>query len=339
MADALRPPRTWDSPGRHFDSALQHPWYRAVYRLQSTIITSNAAFFDGLGFDPVLMPVTTPSVSSPMGLGSDSLPVSVRIMDRETYLADSMQFQLEYLLRHGASGVYYIMPSFRGENHSSRHLNEFHHSEIEMLGGFEDLLGVAAKFVVALTADLLKRHGALIREAAGTLRHIEEVLKVGEAIPRISQVEAQRLLSGEPGAFEALKDGSVRITARGERSLLAKTGGIVFLTHPPHSIVPFYQAYSPDGIHAEAADLLLGIGETLGCGERHRTRAEAETALKRHGVAETPYGWYLDLKERYPLRTGGFGMGLERYLAWMLRHEDIRDIPLIPRIGAIASAP
>ena len=66
------------------------------------------------------MPITSESVTSPMGLGSDSLPVSVELFDKNVYLADSMQFYLEYLLRQHPQGVFYIMPTFRGEEPDDR---------------------------------------------------------------------------------------------------------------------------------------------------------------------------------------------------------------------------
>ncbi len=66
------------------------------------------------------LPITTGSISSPMGLGSDSIPVKIQLGGRDTYLADSMQFALEYGCRFFENGVWYIMPSFRGESEDKK---------------------------------------------------------------------------------------------------------------------------------------------------------------------------------------------------------------------------
>ena len=78
----------------------------------------------------MFLPITTGSISSPMGLGSDSLPVKINLNGVPTYLADSMQFLLEYGNRFCKNGVWYIMPSFRGEQEDERHLSQFYHSEV-----------------------------------------------------------------------------------------------------------------------------------------------------------------------------------------------------------------
>lgn len=98
------------------------------------------------------------------------------------------------------------------------------------------------------------------------------------------------------------------------------------------AIVPFYQA-SQDSIHAKCADLLFGVGETVGCGERHKTGEEVRKALLEHQVNEEPYSWYIQMKEKYPLQTAGFGMGTERFILWLLKQNDIRDCQLLPRFN------
>src|SRR5262245_31653023 len=96
----LTAPATWRDPDAHFTAAIESDWYRLVFRMCAQFVHSTNDFFRSEGYSPALMPITCGSVSSPMGLGSDSLPVSIDLFGKQTYLADSMQFQLEYMLRH-----------------------------------------------------------------------------------------------------------------------------------------------------------------------------------------------------------------------------------------------
>jgi asparaginyl-tRNA synthetase len=116
-------------------------------------------------------------------------------------------------------------------------------------------------------------------------------------------------------------------------------GGFVWVTHFERLSVPFYQATGEDPTTALAADLLFGIGETVGAGERHSTEEEIRQALLLHQVDHEPYDWYLRMKALRPQRTAGFGLGTERYLCWLLQHDDIRDCQLIPRFNRRRNLP
>ena len=112
--------------------------------------------------------------------------------------------------------------------------------------------------------------------------------------------------------------------------MMKKHRGIVRLTNMDKRIVPLYQV-EVDGIHAKCADLLFGIGEVVGAGERHEKRTEVEKALQEHKFDTKGYERYLEMKEKYPMKTSGSGMGTERYMLWLLKHDDIRDCQLLPR--------
>jgi aspartyl/asparaginyl-tRNA synthetase len=323
------PPRTWDNPEKHFASALSSPWYRTVTTVNSALVNTTHRFYEKRGIIPVLMPITVSSVSSPMGLGSDSLPVDVELLGERTFLADSMQFQLEFMLRHEVPGAYYIMPTFRGEDPDDSHLNQFFHSEAEIVGGYEDVLTLVEDYVQRMSRVLLEEPVAAgLATVAGSLEHVEAVA-ADARFPRITFAEAVKILDGRH--VEEKAPGAPAITRAGERELMAHAGGPVWLTHPPHLSVPFYQAVESDGT-ARCADLLMGIGEVVGCGERHATRTETEVALALHGVAASEYEWYLRMKESAPLTTAGFGLGLERFLLWAIDHDDIRDLHVMPRL-------
>lgn len=335
---AVFPPRLWRDPQQHFVAALTSPWYRLVTELLATVTETTATFFRDQGCRAVPMPVTAGSVSSPIGLGSDSLPVSVELFEEEVYLADSMQFQLELFLRHGFDGVWYLMPTFRGEAHDETHLNQFFHSEAEIVGGFDDVIVLVEAYLVALAKALLQPElSSRLISAAGDIEHIQ-ALAESSGLPRMRHADAVDLLEGQDNEVLRTVPGGWRMPTRlGERRLIAEAGGAVWLTHPPAGTVPFYQAREPGTHNALAADLLMGPGEVVGCGERHQAVEDVLRALDHHGVDAASYEWYLEMKRLAPMRTAGFGLGVERLLMWALRHDDIRDLHSLPRIRGVAS--
>ena len=105
-----------------------------------------------------------------------------------------------------------------------------------------------------------------------------------------------------------------------------------WLTELPTKIVPFYQASEKNDFEtAKAADLLAGIGEVVGCGERCTSAQDLLKSLDFHKVSIDDYKWYYDMKNICPLQTAGFGMGIERFILWLYQHDDIRDCMLLVR--------
>ena len=92
----ITPPKSWKEPQSHFLCALDSDWYKALAVLQNELCTATYNFFHSKNMKTLFLPVTTNSISSPMGLGSDSLPVEIELFGQKTFLADSMQFMLEY---------------------------------------------------------------------------------------------------------------------------------------------------------------------------------------------------------------------------------------------------
>ena len=136
-------------------TVLEEPFYRSLVDLQDLISYETARFWRSRNVRSVHLPVTTGSISSPMGLGSDSLPVQVDLFGVPVYLADSMQFMLEYGCRLTSAGCYYLMPSFRGEDADATHLSQFFHSEAEIPGSLEDVIGVADDYIRHLASAVV----------------------------------------------------------------------------------------------------------------------------------------------------------------------------------------
>uniref|UniRef100_UPI003AAD9B97 uncharacterized protein n=1 Tax=Centroberyx gerrardi TaxID=166262 RepID=UPI003AAD9B97 len=340
-----RPPRSWEDPPTHSTLAIKSQWYRNLFQIQNTLFHSTVEYFHNTcQYSYALTPLTTDTISSPMGLGSDSEPVFVNMLGQDVYLADSMQFVLEYFLRfqENLPGTYYISPSFRGEDPDATHLNQFYHVECELLGDMDNAIHIAEGYMAHLTNSMLKKHSDIILNTAGTLTHVTDMLSKLDGKTPLPRVTLDQAIPMMPSAdcLEWVQDGQPqfgrKLTRKGERVLIEKYGGAVWLTEMDHLGVPFYQAYveGTGQCKGKAADLLLGLGETVGLGERHSTPEMVQEALRHHAVPEEAYKWYINMRQVIPLLTSGWGMGTERYLCWLLQHDDIRDIHIIPRMKA-----
>jgi asparaginyl-tRNA synthetase len=327
-------PKSWKDLDTHYQVVLQSEWYKILTKLQSDFVKSTISFYEKKNMDFLLLPITTGAISSPMGKGSDSLPVKVNISGVETYLADSMQFFLEFACRINKNGCFYLAPSFRGEDADERHLCEFYHSEAEIIGGLDDVIFLVEEYISYLSEHFLQHCEKEITSICGTTDHIKDYLNLNK-VSQCTFEEAVKILEDNPQYIVKHEDFR-SINSEGERKLMEFYNGFVWLTHFDHLSVPFYQKFSKnDKKVALNADLLMGIGETVGSGERHMTGSEVEEALKIHDVSKEDYLWYIDLKNQVPVQTAGFGMGVERFLLWLLKHDDIRDMQLLPRFNGV----
>ncbi len=134
-----------------------------------------------------------------MGLGSDSQPVHVVISGQDTYLADSMQFTLEYVLRieEGLKGAYCVGCSYRGEDADHMHLNQSYHAECELLGILNDVIDVAERYIITVTQTILDKHVNTIHAVTRTTSHVDDILSLANKndghLPRITLSDALSL--------------------------------------------------------------------------------------------------------------------------------------------------
>lgn len=336
----IKPPKSWGDLNTHYTHTFNSVWYKNLLYFQNEFNYATVEFYRNKRYIAMQLPITTGSVSSPMGLGSDSLPVKVNISGMDIYLTDSAQFFLEYAYRLVKTGVYYIAPSFRGEIADSRHLCQFYHSEAEVFGNLDTVINLCEDYLVHLVKHFLKNNEKEIENTAGTIDHLTKFLNIMKAghIQRCNFDEAVKILKNNTRYVEA--HGKYRvINSEGEKALMDYFNGFVWLTHFDHLAVPFYQQFDPSNTaKAVNADLLLGIGETIGAGERHYKGEQVLKALKLHHIEPQKYDWYIKIKERVPAQTSGFGLGVERFFLWLLKQKDIRDMQLIPRFNGIESA-
>lgn len=343
------PTRTSQQPGadddqagsiRHRDRhlhALRSPWTPLRARLYDTCVRATATFNHRLGIVATPLPTTTRTVTCPTGLGSDARPVRVQVNDVDTYLTDSQQFLLEYGVRINPRGCYSICPSFRADVPDRTHLTEFLHSEAEIPGDLADLIAHVESYVRFLSAAILDECGAELSAVTEDVSHLERLAARDEPFARLTFDEAITLLDTEHHV-RTDRNGSRHLTRDGERRLLEVVDEFTWVSHFDHLAVPFYHGFDGDGT-ALAADLFFGPGEVVGSGQRHTTGDQLREALRTHGVPEADYAWYIRMKDEFPVTTSGFGFGVERFLLWVLGHDDIRDIPLIPRHDELAAWP
>lgn len=337
MSNSFKPTKSWKNLDMHFLKAIDSEWYRILVDLEDLINVETYNFYQKKKMKSIHLPITTGTISSPMGRGSDSLPVKIKLEGIETYLADSMQFMLEYGCRLTNNGCYYIMPTFRGEKADDRHLCQFYHSEAEIPGKLDDVMSLVEDYIKYLSRKIVKRYGKVLEELLGDISHIKKVSKHSFKFNRLTFDEVEDYFKSKyPKTYKdyiSYHDGWRDITRNAEKELV-KDFGAVWVCKYDLLTVPFYQAVDPaDNSKALNADLLMGIGEIVGCGQRHSNFEEVSLALKNHEVSPKEYDWYMKMKKKYPLQTSGFGLGTERFLMWVLKGDDIRDFQICPRFN------
>jgi asparaginyl-tRNA synthetase len=315
-----------------FLTILRSPWYSLVADLHDTVMRATAAHASSQGLKNLWLPLTTRTITCPTALGSDTEAVKVTVNGVDTYLADSMQFPLEYGCRLAPHGCYTIMPSFRAEKPDPTHLDQFTHSEAEIAGGLDDLIRYVDGYVRALAAAILDEHGDRLAEGRGGIAHLERMVASTGGFERLTFDEAVRIVGDVDGCVRYDADWR-SLTRKGERLLMDTVSEFVWVHDLDLLSVPFYQAFGADERTALAADLFFGLGEIVGSGERHVDADALRRSMLLHNVREEEYDWYVRLRQDEPMRTAGFGMGVERFLMWVLDHDDIRDLPLISRVN------
>ena len=215
-------------------------------------------------------------------------------------------------------------------------------------GDFATGVTIAERYIVNLTSMFLREKSETVKAVTGTCSHLQGVLGLYRSnenrFPQVTVDQALELPMMDASTWvyivpeDPCKGRS--ITRAGELKLIQHFGGAVWLTEMDHLSVPFYQAYTDTTrTKARCADFLLGNGEVLGLGERHSSAADVKSALDLHQTAAKPYQWYMDMRSAKPLLTTGWGMGVERFLAWIFKHDDIRDLVVMPRMKGIDFSP
>ncbi len=321
----------WRSKYQNQISISESSEFATLVKVHSEVAKATFLFFDDNNLVYVPVPGTTGSSSSPMEPGSDSLPVIIETGGRRNLLIDSAQFHLEYACRSYKNGCFFYGHSYRDEEPDERHLSQFSHAEAEIIGTLEDVKILVEKYIRNITYAIWNNAESYFNDIPGIEDRVESLLNNKSTFRSMTLNDIYKLLKNEDDAFIKCDNGGYRLTAKGERKLLDRVGEFVWVEKWDKMAVPFYQANDKKSGTAYNADLLFGIGEVVGAGQRHLKASELECALEEHGLKRDDYRWYIEMKERYPIQTAGFGMGVERYLMWLLGLKDIRSVELFPR--------
>ncbi|MFN2115269.1 MAG: asparagine--tRNA ligase [Anaerolineae bacterium] len=316
--------------GSGFLMANRHLWIRtprqaALLRIRATFIKAARDWLDGNGFVNVDTPILTPAAVE----GTTTL-FSTDYFGEDAYLTQSGQLYNEATIA-ALGKTYCFGPTFRAEKSKTRrHLTEFWMLEPEIaFAELEDAMDVQEQLVSAILAQVLEKHATDLVEHLG--RDLEPLRQIEPPFPRITYDEAVERLRDGGHDFEWGDD----FGAPHETFLSEQFDRPVFVYHYPSAVKAFYMEAVPGRPEvSRSADLLApeGYGEIIGGGQRSTSLELLERRIEEHGLPREAYEWYLDLRRFGAVPHAGFGLGLERALAWIGGLDHVRETIAFPRM-------
>jgi asparaginyl-tRNA synthetase len=307
----------------------RHLWLRsrrqnAILRVRSSVVRACREYFDDRGFTLVDAPIFTPAACE----GTTTL-FAVDYFGEPAYLTQSGQLYIEAAAM-ALGKVYCFGPTFRAEKSKTRrHLTEFWMVEPEV--AWLDLQGdmdLAEDFLVEVVGRVVKERR---QELAALERDVAALERVRKPFPRITYDEALIRLrdAGKPVEWGDDFGGD-------EETVLASQFDRPVLVHRyPAQVKAFYMKGDPDDARlALCVDVLApeGYGEIIGGGQREDDLATLERKIAEHGLPESAFSWYLDLRRYGSVPHAGFGMGIERMVAWLCGLHHVRETIPFPRM-------
>jgi asparaginyl-tRNA synthetase len=307
----------------------RHLWLRsrrqhAILRVRHEIVSAIRHYLDSRGYVLVDAPILTPAACE----GTSTL-FETGYFGQSAFLTQSGQlYQEAGCMAHGR--CYCFGPTFRAEKSKTRrHLTEFWMVEPEV--AFMDLeedMELAEDFVVSIVERVLERR----RPELETLeRDVSKLEAITRPFPRMSYDDAVETLGKENHPVEWGDD-----FGGDEETILASHHASPVIVHRfPAAIKAFYMKRDP-----ENPDLVLGMdmlapegyGEIIGGGEREDDIEALERSIDAHGLDRSVFSWYLDLRRYGSVPHAGFGLGLERTVAWICGLKHVRETIPFPRL-------
>lgn len=308
----------------------RHLWIRserqqAILRIRHEVIDAVRAFFNDRGFILTDTPIFTPAACE----GTTTLfPVSY-FEDQTAYLTQSGQLYLEATAM-ALGRVYSFGPTFRAEKSKTRrHLTEFWMVEPEVAyASLDDVMALAEDLIVSVVGRVLERRQ---RELKAIERDPSRLEAVQKPFPRITYDEAVKTLQARGHAIEWGGD----FGGPDETALSEQYDRPLMVTRFPAAVKAFYMKPDPERPElALGVDVLApeGYGEIIGGGERLADLALLLERIKAHDLPQDAFEWYLDLRRFGSVPHGGFGMGIERMVAWICRLDHVRETIPFPRM-------
>ena len=330
VSDAEPYPIQLKEHGVDFLLDRRHLWIRtprqaAILRIRAEAQRAARNFMDAQGYTLTDAPIFTPAACE----GTTTLFEVNYIDEQKAYLTQSGQLYVEALAA-ALGKVYTFGPTFRAEKSKTRrHLTEFWMLEPEAAyAHLEDMIQLAEGLVSAVVQSVAKNR---TRELGLIERDVASLQKIMPPFPRITYDDAIKVLqkAGNPAKWGDDFGGD-------EETIISKEFDRPVVIHRyPAAMKAFYMATD-----AERPELSLsfdmiapeGYGEIIGGGERLADYDTLVRRLREHNLPEESFQWYLDLRRYGSVPHAGFGLGLERTVAWICGTEHIREVIPFPRM-------
>jgi asparaginyl-tRNA synthetase len=320
------------SPKEHGTDFLmenRHLWLRSkrqqsVLRIRHEIVSAIRDFFDGRGFTLTDAPIFTPSACE----GTSNL-FETKFFEEKMYLSQSGQLYMEATAA-ALGKVYCFGPTFRAEKSKTRrHLIEFWMVEPEVaFNDMYDNMDLAEEFVEYIVQRCLTNRA---EELKSLERDMSKLQPVKKPFPRLHYREAVDMILKENPQFINGDD----FGAPDESIVSAKFDRPVFVHHFPVPVKAFYMKEDPKDLgFAMGSDLLApeGYGEIIGGGQREDNLDTLQRKIKEHGLKDEDFKWYSDLRRYGTFQHAGFGLGIERTVAWICGLPHVRETIPFPRL-------
>ena len=328
-------PITPKEHGTDFLMEHRHLWVRsqrqaAILRVRAEIIKAARDFFDERGFT-----LTDPPIITPAACEGTSTLFPVDYFDEQAFLTQSGQLYVEATAM-ALGKVYSFGPTFRAEKSKTRrHLTEFWMVEPEVAyAELDDVMELAEGLITAIVKRCLEKRRVDLQTIG---RDISKLEKIEPPFPRISYDDAvKNLQEGHAkGALESKFEWGGDLGSPDETYLSAQFDKPVMVHRYPAKVKAFYM--EPDPQRPELAlcvDVLApeGYGEIIGGSQRMASHELLLQRIHEHNLPEEAFKWYLDLRKFGSVPHGGFGMGIERAVAWICGLEHVRETIPFPRM-------
>ena len=316
---------------------LRTPRQAAILRVRAAIMRAAAEFFDQDGFVRTDPPILTPAACE----GTSELFEMKYFDDEMAYLTQSGQLYIEATAL-ALGKVYSFGPTFRAEKSKTRrHLTEFWMIEPEVayleLDGLMDLAEGLLKHIVTRVLENHRKDLVLIGK---DIARLEAIVAPG-AFPRLTYDEAHAMLEKafKEGAIENAHTYGDDFGSPDETYISNQFDKPVMVHRYPAAVKAFYMQPDPkDATKALCVDVLApeGYGEIIGGSQRIDSFDLLKQRIESHGLPLAPFEWYLDLRRYGSVPHSGFGMGIERCVAWVCGLEHVREtIPFARTLNRI----